>query len=102
MRKKLIVSEDDKRLMAAQVLCVNIINLLDEVVDENGNIGLYDNDNEFPELYIEKDGNCWVDIEFLKDLATEFDIDELYLKHRIITWVENTYQINVINFGWMI
>ena len=94
IKKVLMESLKDKRLQQAYVYFNNYLNMLEEVVDKDGNIYLFDHDSELAKVIIEKYNlRCKFSRFIWVELSKEFSLEDNEIKSLITNWVEDTYKL---------
>ena len=89
---------NDRKLRAMTVWFDTYVNMLDEVVDENGDIYLREYSDKYYEIYIDKNRlNCWVKRDLWYNFSYVFSLQDNDVESFIMKWVENTYQLKGIH-----
>ena len=99
LKKVLKEALDDRKLRAMTVWFNNYVDMLEEFVDENGNIYLYASNGDI-EITIEEDYGlfyCWVYHNLWVKFCEEFSLKDIEVKSFIKKWGEDVYQIKFIN-----
>ena len=102
IKKILMETIKDKKLLMAYVYFSNYMSILNEIVDdENGRIYLREDRNEYAKICIVKNRReCVVDWQFWIKFSRQFYLEENETQQILRKWIEVTYGLEGFYASW--
>ena len=98
MKKQLKESDEDKKLIAANIYFNLYMDTLEEVVKDNGDIYLRESGDRYAKIWIQKKrSKCWVYYGFWEEFSELFSLKYHEVQSIITRWVEDNYRLNGID-----
>jgi len=94
VKRVLMETLTDKKLRQAYVYLSNYMGTLNDIVDGNGDIILYEPGNRYTKFWIQKRTFiCRVATSFYIKFSDEFSLNDTEIQFLISKWIEDTYQL---------
>jgi len=98
MKKQLKESDEDKKLIAANIYFNLYMDTLEEVVKDNGDIYLRESGDRYAKVSIKKKSfKCWVEYSFWTEFSELFSLEYREAQSFITRWIEDTYRLKGID-----